>query len=141
MGMILRIEWLNSYTNGAGKKGSVQGTFQCGLKYVRAEMKWFGLNIDELVKPEDQAKTYEPVARNVWFTEPAVMCKPPSQAYTGEYDKRLTIFNNQTGEVFYKAEMLRENYKPGSSEPFELCREILFNIEKYKTLIPVEENL
>lgn len=140
MGMILKVEWLNSYTNNCGKKGSVQSTFQCGLKYVRAEVKWFGLNIDELVKPEDQAKTYETVARNIWFTEPTVLCTPPNNTL-GEYDKRLTILNNLTGEIFYKAEMLRENYKPGSNEPLELCQEILFNIEKYKTLIPIEENL
>ena len=140
MGMILKVEWLNRYVDNCGKKGSVQGTFQCGLKYVRAKMAWFGLNIDELVNPEDQAKTYETVARNVWFSEPAVMSCPPHEVI-GEYDQRITIFNNQTGEVFYKAEMLKKNYKPGSNEPFELCREVLFNIEKYKTLIPVEENL
>ncbi len=140
MSIILKIEWLNRYTNNCGPAGSIQGSFQAGLKYIKADIEWFGLNIDELVKPEDQAKTYETVARNVWFAEPSVMTGPPHKEI-GEYDQRLIIFDNMTGEVFYKTEMLARNYKPGSHEPFDLCREVIWNIMKYKAIIPIVENL
>lgn len=137
MSIILKIEWLNRYTNNCGPAGSVQGSFQAGLKFIKAEMEWFGLDIKEMTKPDD-CSCY--VARHVWFAEPAVMTGPPRQE-TGEYDQRLTIFDHLTGEVFYKTEMLKRNYKPGSREPFDLCREVIWNIMKYKAIIPIVENL
>ena len=41
--------------------------------------------------------------------------------------------DDKTGEVFYKAEMLRENYPSGSNEPFNLCWEIVNMIESLQT--------
>ena len=137
MSVILKIEWLNRYRNNCGPAGSLQGSFQAGLKFIKAEMEWFGVDIKEMTKPDDQSSY---VARHVRFAEPAVMTGPPHQE-SGEYDQRLTIFDHLTGEVFYKAEMLARNYKPGSNEPFELCREVIYNIMKYKAVIPIVENL
>lgn len=137
MSVILKIEWLNRYTNNCGPAGSLQGSFQAGLKFIKAEMEWFGVDIKEMTKP-DGFPSY--VAMHVRFAEPAVMTGPPHQE-NGEYDQRLTIFDNMTSEVFYKAEMLARNYKPGSNEPFELCREVIYNIMKYKAVIPIVENL
>lgn len=138
MSIILKIEWLNRYTDNCGPAGSVQGSFQAGLKFIKTEMEWFGLDIKEMTKPDGEAHGY--VARHVWFAEPAVMTGPPHQE-TGEYDQRLTIFDCLTGEVFYKTEMLARNYKPGSHEPFDLCREVIWNIMKYKAIVPIVENL
>jgi len=138
MSVILKIEWLNRYRNNGGPAGSLQGSFQAGLKFIKAEMQWFGVDIKEMTKP-DGFSSY--VARHVRFAEPAVMTGPPHQE-SGEYDQRLTIFDNMTGEVFYKAEMLARKYKSGSKdEPFELCREVIYNIMKYKAVIPIVENL
>ena len=137
MSIILKIEWLNRYTNNCGPTGSVQGSFQAGLKFIKAEMEWFGLRIKEMSKPDDP-RAY--VTRYTSFAEPAVMTGPP-HAESGEYDQRLTIFDSMTGEVYYKTEMLKRNYKPGSSEPFELCREVIWNIMKYKAIVPIVENL
>ena len=138
MSIILKIEWLNRYTDNSGPAGSVQGSFQAGLKFIKTEMEWFGLDIKEMTKPDGEARGY--VARHVWFAEPAVLTGPPRQE-TGEYDQRLTIFDCLTGEVYYKTEMLKRNYKPGSHEPFDLCREVIWNIMKYKAIVPIVENL
>ena len=142
MSIILKIEWLNRYTDNSGLAGSVQGSFQAGLKFIKAEMEWFGLNIKEMSKPvyNSEGYPYACVMRSVRFAEPAVMTGPPHEE-TGEYDQRLTIFDNITGELFYKTEMLKRNYKPGSNEPFDLCREVIWNIMKYKAIVPIVENL
>lgn len=142
MSIILKVEWLNRYTNNSGLAGSVQGSFQAGLKFIKAEMEWFGLNIKEMSKPvyNSEGYPYACVMRSVRFAEPAVMTGPPHEE-TGEYDQRLTIFDNITGELFYKTEMLKRNYKPGSNEPFDLCREVIWNIMKYKAIVPIVENL
>lgn len=142
MSIILKIEWLNRYTNNCGPTGSVQGSFQAGLKFIKAEMEWFGLRIKEMSKPVDEHAGYPHscVMRIAWFAEPAVMTGPPNQE-SGEYDQRLTIFDSMTGEVYYKTEMLKRNYKPGSSEPFDLCREVIWNIMKYQAIVPIVENL
>jgi hypothetical protein len=137
MSIILKIEWLNRYTNNCGPVGSVQGSFQAGLKFIKTEMEWFGLSIKEMSKPDDP---HASIARIAWFAEPAVMTGPPHEE-SGEYDQRLTIFDNMTGEVYYKTEMLKRNYKPGSHEPFDLCREVIWNIMKYKAIVPIVENL
>lgn len=142
MSIILKIEWLNRYTNNCGPVGSVQGSFQAGLKFIKTEMEWFGLHIKEMSKPVDEHAGYPHscVMRIAWFAEPAVMTGPPNQE-SGEYDQRLTIFNSITGEVYYKTEMLKRNYKPGSNEPFDLCREVIWNIMKYQAIVPIVENL
>lgn len=137
MSVILKIEWLNRYRNNCGPAGSLQGSFQAGLNFIKAKMEWFGVDIKEMTKPDDDQAL---ITRQVRFAEPAVMTGPPHQE-SGEYDQRLTIFDNMTGEVFYKAEMLARKYKPGSNEPFELCREVIYNIMKYKAVIPIVENL
>lgn len=142
MSIILKIEWLNRYTDNCGPTGSVQGSFQAGLKFIKTEMEWFGLRIKEMSKPVDEHAGYPHscVMRIAWFAEPAVMTGPPNQE-SGEYDQRLTIFDSMTGEVYYKTEMLKRNYKPGSSEPFDLCREVIWNIMKYQAIVPIVENL
>ena len=138
----MKVEWLNRYTNNCGLTGSVQGSFQAGLKFINAEMEWFGVNIKEMSKPvyKSEGYPYACVMRSIRFAEPAVMTGPPREG-TGEYDQRLTIFDQMTGEVFYKAEMLARNYKPGSHEPFDLCRDVIWNIMKYKAIVPIVENL
>lgn len=142
MSIILKIEWLNRYTNICGLAGSVQGSFQAGLKFIKAEMEWFGLEIKEMSKPiyASEGYPYACVMRSVRFAEPSVMTGPPHED-TGEYDQRLTIFDSMSGELFYKTEMLKRNYKPGSNEPFDLCREVIWNIMKYKAIVPIVENL
>lgn len=142
MSIILKIEWLNRYTNNCGLAGSVQGSFQAGLKFIKAEMEWFGLEIKEMSKPiyASEGYPYACVMRSVRFAEPSVMTGPPHEDI-GEYDQRLTIFDSMSGELFYKTEMLKRNYKPGSNEPFDLCREVIWNIMKYKAIVPIVENL
>lgn len=139
MSIILKIEWLNRYTNNCGLTGSVQGSFQAGLRFIKADMEWFGVSIKEMSKPTDDT-THGYVTRSTRFAEPSVMTAPPCTEI-GEYDQRLTIFDHMTGELFYKAEMLSRNYKPGSNEPFKLCKEVIWNIMKYKAIIPIVENL
>ena len=141
MSIILKIEWLNRYTNNRGPTGYVQGSFQAGLKFIKAEMEWFGVNIKEMSKPDGpEGYPHAYVTRLTRFAEPSVMTGPPCEEI-GEYDQRLTIFDPLTGEVFYKTEMLKRNYKHGSHEPFELCREVIWNIMKYKAIVPIVENL
>lgn len=53
---------------------------------------------------------------------------------TGCEDAFMTErYDFKTGEVFYRAEMLRENYASGSNEPFTLCWEIVNMIESLQT--------
>ena len=139
MSVKLKIEWLNRYVNNCGKKGSVQGTFFYPLKYIRVKKEWYGFRILTTVKPADETPNTE-ADPYVMFAEPAVMTSPP-HTERGEYDQRLTIYDSETGELFYKVEMLKENYAPGSNEPFELLNKIRFNIERCRTYIPVVENL
>ena len=68
----------------------------------------------------------------VRFVEPAMLSTPHGHT-TGEYDQRITVLDDKTGEVFYRAEMLSENYTPGSHEPFKLCWEIVNMIESLQT--------
>lgn len=139
MSVQLKIEWLRRYVSNNGKKGSVVGSFQYPLNHVRVTKEWYGLSIFTTVKPADITPNTV-IDPYVTFAEPAVMTAPPHTT-RGEYDQRLTIYDSETGEEFYKAEMLRENYAPGSHEPFELLDKIRFNIERCRTYIPVVENL
>lgn len=139
MSVQLKIEWLNRYVNNNGKKGSVRGTFHYPLSHIRVKKEWCGFRILTTVKPADVTPNTE-VDPYVIFAEPAVMTAPPHDE-RGEYDQRLTIYDSETGELFYKAEMLNENYAPGSHEPVELINQVLFNIERCRTFIPVIENL
>ena len=102
-------------------------------------MQWFGLQILTTVKPAD-VEPNTSIDDRVWFAEPAVMTGPP-HTESGEYDQRLTIYDSETSELFYKVEMLKENYKPGSHDPFDLLEKVLFNIERCRTYIPIVENL
>ena len=139
MSVQLKIEWLNRYVNNRGKKGSVQGSFHYPLRYIRVNSMWYGFSILTTVKPADVSPNTV-IDPYITFAEPAVMTAPPHEE-RGEYDQRLTIYDSETGEEFYKAEMLKENYAPGSHEPFELLGKIRFNIERCRTDIPVVENL
>ena len=130
MKAIVKIEWLERYDNNCGKKGSVSHATELPLIHVRTQMKWFGL---ELVQMEQCVNgSYNREGTTIWFAEPAVMTAPPGHM-TGEYDQRISVVIDGT-EIF-KMEMLKDNYKPGSHEPFALCEAAQKCIETCKAWV------
>ena len=63
-----------------------------------------------------------------------------------KYDMRAFIWNRFTGETFYCAEMIEDEIRKyelpeRNKQAFAICRDLMFNIEKYKALACIEENL
>ncbi len=127
---IIKIEWMNRYKNNTGDKGTVRYTQQIDMMHAKCGVEWFGVGINILRNPVN-TKPYL-IDDTVRFVEPAMLSTPHGHT-TGEYDQRITVLDDKTGEVFYRAEMLSENYTPGSHEPFKLCWEIVNMIESLQT--------
>lgn len=127
---IIKIEWMNRYNDNTGNKGTVQYTQQIDMMHAKCGVEWFGVGINIMRKPVNVNPNC--LDDTVWFVEPALMSAPEGHE-SGEYDQRITVMDNKSGEVFYTAEMLRENYAPGSNKPFELCHKIVNMIESLQT--------
>ena len=123
---IIKIEWMNRYKNNTGDKGTVRYTQKIDMMHAKCGVQWFGVGINIMRKPVNVNPNC--LDDTVWFVEPALLSSPKGHE-TGEYDQRITVMDDKTGEVFYTAEMLRENYPSGSNEPFNLCWEIVKKID------------
>lgn len=131
MSVILEVQYLERYNTDRVKKGQIHGTDSIPLKQVTGSIEWFGLDIKWKVP-----HSYGDI-QHLRFCEPCASL---------EYDQRLIIYNDITKEEFYRTEQIQEEnrkYKDPErcQRAFDICRDALWNIEKYKTIIAIEENL
>ena len=131
MSVILEIQYLERYNTDCVKKGQIHGTDSIPLRLVTGSIEWFGLDIKWKVP-----NSYGDI-QHLQFNEPCASLK---------YDQRLIIYNDKTKEEFYRVEQIQEEnrkYKDPErgQRAFAICRDALWNIEKYKTIIAIEENL
>jgi len=130
MSVILEIQYLERYNTDRVKKGQIHYADPISLKEVTgSSIEWFGLDI----KWENSFGDIQ----HIEFCEPCASLK---------YDQRLIIYNDKTNEEFYRVEQIQEEnrkYKDPErcQRAFAICRDALWNIEKYKTIIAIEENL
>ena len=131
MSVVLEVQYLERYNTDQVKKGQIHGTDRIPLRQVTGSIEWFGLDIKWEVP-----HSYGDI-QHLRFCEPCASLR---------YDQRLIIYNNKTNEEFYRTEQIQdENRKYKDPErcqrAFAICRNALWNIEKYKTIIAIEENL
>lgn len=129
--VVVELQNLERYNTARVMKGQIHDTVKIALKRVTGKIEWFGLDIIYTVPATYGEKNH------YWFCEPAA---------SNEYDQRVIIYNDETNEEFYRAEqILEENrkyqYPERGQRAFAICRDALWNIEKYKTIIAIEENL
>lgn len=130
--VIVELQELERYNTDQVKKGELHGTVKIPLKEVTGKIDWFGLQITRNIP-----KSYGHDVQHYRFCEPCASLK---------YDQRLIIYNDKTNEEFYRTEQIQdENRKYKDPErtqrAFAICRDVLWNIEKYKTIVGIEENL
>lgn len=131
MSVVLEVQYLERYNTDKVKKGQIHYADSVPLKQVIGSIEWFGLAI----RWENSFGDID--TEDIRFCEPCASLK---------YDQRLIIYNDKTNEEFYRTEQIEEEnrkYKDPerTQRAFAICRDALWNIEKYKTIIAIEENL